>query len=306
MFADEKRVYTTPAGENVTLGTMGTVEKNDTYENLAEKYYGDSTLASIIMTANGIDPDKPEIKPGQVLFIPALGEKSVDKKGNVSYSFASFYDPKNPEASKRYMEGLYKTAGTDGVWIRSNKDGAQTDVITPIIGVFTLQFAMGGTAIGLAYEAASDALLKITISASLWGQKALDKLGSLFGRTPASQSYNPMNPGPLPEGIANTFRSSTYTAEVTQKPTILYRVWGGKAGETGIFWSKTPPAGALQTTIDSAILPEWGNTMANVTKICVPPGVTIYQGAAAAQGALVGGGNQVVILQEISKSWIVH
>ena len=38
-------------------------------------------------------------------------------------------------------------------------------------------------------------------------------------------TYGPMNPGPLPEGVATTFRSSTYTEVATDTPTILYRVY---------------------------------------------------------------------------------
>ena len=42
--------------------------------------------------------------------------------------------------------------------------------------------------------------------------------------------YNPINPGPLPNNIATTFRSGTYSEVVTSEPTYLYRVYGGTAG----------------------------------------------------------------------------
>ncbi|WP_287186236.1 hypothetical protein, partial [Paraburkholderia sp.] len=60
----------------------------------------------------------------------------------------------------------------------------------------------------------------------VWG-----KVGSLFGfgssgatNNAVVGSYNPLNPGPLSQDIANTFRSGTYTEVVAQQPTTLYRV----------------------------------------------------------------------------------
>ena len=117
--------------------------------------------------------------------------------------------------------------------------------------------------------------------------------------------WNPLNgPGPLGEKLAATFRGASYTELVTSEPTTLYRVYGGKADELGPYWTRTPPAGPLQSQIDSALLPQWGNTAQNVTRIQVPPGTTIYEGVAAAQGGLVGGGNQVFI-PHVDAKWII-
>lgn len=88
--------------------------------------------------------------------------------------------------------------------------------------------------------------------------------------------YGPMNKGPLPDAIANTFRSDTYSQVVTQEEVILYRAYGGKAGELGGYWTRTEPQGPLQTVIDSALDQNWGNTATNVAKIKVPMGTTIY------------------------------
>jgi RHS repeat-associated protein len=115
--------------------------------------------------------------------------------------------------------------------------------------------------------------------------------------------YGPMNPGPLPDSVTNTFRSGSYTANTLSQPTTLYRVHGGSAGPLGNFWTRTPPAGPLQAKIDLAIRPEWGNTATQVTRITVPPGTTIFEGAAASQGGLVGGGNQVFI-PRVDPSWV--
>jgi len=55
--------------------------------------------------------------------------------------------------------------------------------------------------------------------------------------------------------------------------------------------------------LDSAILPEWGNPATNVIKITAPAGTRVYQGIAAPQGGIFGGGIQVYIPQ-VSPQWI--
>lgn len=72
----------------------------------------------------------------------------------------------------------------------------------------------------------------------------------------------------------------------------------------GSYWTTTKPQGPLQSVIDSALDQNWGNTATNVATIKVPKGTTIYQGYAAPQGGLVGGGVQVYI-PEVNPSWLV-
>lgn len=140
-------------------------------------------------------------------------------------------------------------------------------------------------------------LALIAVSGLRLAAKGLQRGGML--------AWNAVNgPGPLGAKVAATFRGASYTQSVTKAPTTLYRSWGGKAGELGPYWTRTPPSGPLQSRIDSALLPQWGNTATNVTTIRVPPGVTIFEGSAAQQGGLVGGGSQVVI-QNVDPSWIV-
>jgi filamentous hemagglutinin len=118
--------------------------------------------------------------------------------------------------------------------------------------------------------------------------------------------YNPLNQGPLPASIADTFRSATYAEVVTQKPTTLYRVYGGSANELGAYWTATKPTGPVQSIIDSALNPQWGNTAVNVVKIEVPAGTKYFEGVAAPQGGLVGGGSQVLFPKDfkIDPSWV--
>ena len=92
---------------------------------------------------------------------------------------------------------------------------------------------------------------------------------------------------------------------VLTEDTIMYRVSGGTAGKVGSYLSRTSQGGGLQTQLDLALNPAWGNTTENVTRVVVPKGTSIYEGFAAPQniydsfnnviGTLPGGGNQVYI-----------
>ena len=135
--------------------------------------------------------------------------------------------------------------------------------------------------------------------------------GSLVNIAPTTRvisQYGPMTQkGPLPQFVADTFRSATYVETVTTKPTTLYRVYGGSASQLGGYWTTTKPTGPVQSIIDSALNPVWGNNATKVVEIEVPKGVRLYQGQAAKQGGLMGGGNQVVFPRDvkINQSWIV-
>ena len=130
---------------------------------------------------------------------------------------------------------------------------------------------------------------------------------SLAGiRTADGLLYNGVTgPGPLGTKIASTFRSGSYTEIITPNSTTLYRVYGGKAAEIGPYWTRTAPKGPFQSILDSALDPAWGNNATKIVRIDVPKGVKIYEGVAASQGGLVGGGNQVFI-QNVDPSWIVR
>lgn len=67
-----------------------------------------------------------------------------------------------------------------------------------------------------------------------------------------------------------------------------------------------PPTGPVQSIIDSGLNPQWGNTATSVVEIQVPSGTHFYQGIAAPQGGLVGGGNQVLFPPnfKIDLNWI--
>lgn len=92
----------------------------------------------------------------------------------------------------------------------------------------------------------------------------------------------------------------------------MYRVSGGNAGKVGSYVSRTSQGGGLQSQLDLALNPSWGNTTENITKVVVPKETTIYEGVAAPQniydslgntiGVLPGGGNQVYI-PKVEAGW---
>ena len=124
--------------------------------------------------------------------------------------------------------------------------------------------------------------------------------------------YSPSKVGPLSEEVANSFNGAVYTERVLKKNTVMYRVYGEKARKVGRYVSRTKHRGGLQSQLDLALNPAWGNSTEKVTKLVVPKGTTIYEGTAAPQniydnlgnviGKLPGGGNQVYI-PEIDERW---
>jgi len=110
--------------------------------------------------------------------------------------------------------------------------------------------------------------------------------------------------GPLGEEIASTFRGGSYSELILTEDTTFYRVYGGSAQEISSWWSRLQPRGALQSQIDLALLPEWGNTAEEVATILVPKGTIIYEGFAAPQAGLIGGGSQVFI-PIVNPAWLI-
>ncbi|HCS73837.1 MAG TPA: hypothetical protein DIW17_08180 [Clostridiales bacterium] len=126
--------------------------------------------------------------------------------------------------------------------------------------------------------------------------------------TSETVTYSPAEPGPLKQSVAETFSGATYKETVLTQDTAFYRVYGGSSGKVGSYMTRVPQNGGMQSQIDLAINPQWGNTAQYVTKGIVPRGTVIYEGRAASQiinggaGRLIGGGNQIYI-SEVNSSW---
>jgi hypothetical protein len=109
--------------------------------------------------------------------------------------------------------------------------------------------------------------------------------------------------------VLDTFRSSSYTARTLAQPKDLYRAYSESGKKFRAYWTDIPPAGPLQSKIDSALLPSFGNRATEVVHVRVPPGETVFEGFTAAQAEdpgvnLLGGGRQIV-LDNVKPEWEV-
>ncbi|HET9061022.1 MAG TPA: DUF6531 domain-containing protein [Acidimicrobiales bacterium] len=200
------------------------------------------------------------------------------------YKLLKYYNriyPGNPQLRDEAIAALFARPRLSDLWTIFK-------IVAPLVGSGAVEILVGsfvGAAVGEG------------------GGAVIDAAGPEEGVT-----YGAHEAGPLSPGIAATFRGGSYTERVLQEDTTLYRVYGGKAGPVGSFWSADAPTGAFQAQIDGAINPEWGNTIEHVAIARVPAGTTIYEGFAADQplaggGRLLGGGSQVYI-PNVDPSWV--
>lgn len=157
------------------------------------------------------------------------------------------------------------------------------------------------------------------------GNASASKLSSLTNKVVSNEtaqssqiikSYGPHESGPFgnpsdQRATASTFRSGTYTEKVAETDIYLYRDYGGSARADGRFWTPEPSKGPLQSQMDSAVLPEWGNTFQNQAIIKIPKGTKYYEGNAAAQTGTEGthptlhGGGTQIFLPTPNNEWII-
>jgi RHS repeat-associated protein len=209
--------------------------------------------------------------------------------GSVSGAEAAFVAAAAPPMSVQPREEILVTASRLPA---ASLPAADVTLYAPSVGLATI---VSAAAIGVAVLEPTPFGEVIAAAAAL--QNAIVD-------TPVPQRFGPVTPGPLPQGVANTFRGGSYVETRLRRTTSLYRVYGGRSGKIGTFWTRTPPSGPLQARIDLALNPAWGNTANQTVRIDVPAGTTVFEGAAAAQGRLVGGGNQVVV-PRVDPDWIV-
>ena len=197
------------------------------------------------------------------------------------------------------------------------------DVTEGVTGVNPLRNVLYGTDEAARIAYAQDELFLADVTTKIIGvgvygelidrsqQNAILPSESTESELPGSTRYTPENPGPLKEKTAETFTGGSYTKTTLTEDTTFYRVYGGEAGEVGRYMTRTPQNGGLQSQLDLALNPEWGNTAEYVTTVVVPAGTTIYEGTAASQiinggaGILYGGGNQIFI-PKVDPSWFIH
>ena len=117
------------------------------------------------------------------------------------------------------------------------------------------------------------------------------------------RSFGPMNKGPLPKDISDTFRSGAYVERSLPRDTVLYRVISDDGNPAGSYWTSSKPQGPLQAVSDSALDQSWGNRATKLVTARIPANTIVYEGFAAGQGGLPGGGNQIYI-PKVNQNWI--
>lgn len=106
---------------------------------------------------------------------------------------------------------------------------------------------------------------------------------------PLPTQITALDDGPLNATARDSFRGGTYTVRPTGEEMFLYRVYSSNKA-LGFYWTPVKPAGSMQSIVDSALRPEWGNEATKWVEIKVPRGTVIYEGPTEVQGAIPGGG----------------
>lgn len=100
-----------------------------------------------------------------------------------------------------------------------------------------------------------------------------------------------------------------YRTVISNDKVTLYRTFGGNADAGGGFATTTSAANRIQAKIDTALLPEWGNSRMYEAVIEVPKGQALNIGKVAEQYTktgtkLAGQADQVLLPQNWPLEWI--
>ncbi|WP_323859230.1 hypothetical protein [Xenorhabdus doucetiae] len=104
-----------------------------------------------------------------------------------------------------------------------------------------------------------------------------------------------MKPGPLDDGLAETFSGGRYKEVILSQDTVMHRA-GVSTNEFGRFFSLDKPQSVLQTRIDKAVLPKWPNggesPLDTAFTFKVPKGTKVYVGEVGVQKGFYLGGTE--------------
>ena len=216
------------------------------------------------------------------------GEKLLTESGTIYESFA---DMMSPEDAKRYLDFL--------------ENGSRE----------------GLTSAELAGVEKADALLvsrKVEYE-DVWDLRNVGDLlesGSKGGSgsfgiysTKIDNKVRVIDKQELPSWLGKTFKDGNYRTVVTNEEIIVYRSFGHNAEAGGAFATSSPALNRVQTKIDSAILPEWKNTLRYEAEIVIPKGTTLNIGRVEEQftmsGArLAGDADQFLLPENWDLNWI--
>lgn len=116
----------------------------------------------------------------------------------------------------------------------------------------------------------------------------------------------------LPDWIQATFTDGQYRTVETLEDVKVYRTYGGKAKQTGGYATTSPAKTRIDAKIDTALLPEWGNSRKYEIEITIPKGQQLNIGKVAPQtiestGTILSGGvDQILLPQGWSSEWITN
>lgn len=116
----------------------------------------------------------------------------------------------------------------------------------------------------------------------------------------------------LPDWIQATFTDGQYRTVETLEDVKVYRTYGGKAKQTGGYATTSPAKTRIDAKIDTALLPEWGNSRKYEIEITIPKGQQLNIGKVAPQtiestGTILSGGvDQILLPQGWSSEWMTN
>ena len=113
----------------------------------------------------------------------------------------------------------------------------------------------------------------------------------------------------LPSWLIETYKDGQYRTVVTNEEITVYRAFGYNAEAGGAFATSNSAMNRIQVKVDSAILPEWKNTLKYEAEIVIPKGTTLNIGRVGEQytmsGArLAGDADQFLLPQNWDLNWI--
>ena len=113
----------------------------------------------------------------------------------------------------------------------------------------------------------------------------------------------------LPSWLIDTYKDGVYRTVVTNEDITVYRSFGYNAEAGGAFATSSPAINRIQTKVDSAILPEWKNTLRYEAEIVIPKGTTLNIGRVGEQFTmsgtrLAGDADQFLLPQNWDLNWI--